>query len=357
MYQLPASKAILHMTKALDNKCSKPVKVALTIGIIGVSLLGIHAAANAQNLPGKGISVQPIQSPISEERFQTVIVNRALEKLGYNVKPIKEIDYASGFIAVANGDATYMAVDWVPLHNSFYARAGGDAKFYRKGTLVANSAQGYLIDKKTADKYHITNLGQLKDPKIAKLFDTNGDGKADLTGCTPGWGCEQTIEHQLDAYHLRQTVTHNQGNYAALMADTIARFKQGKPILYYTWTPYWVSGILRPGKEVVWLEVPFSSLPGAQGNEDTTLPNGKNYGFPLSTEHIAANKIFAEKNPAAAKLFAIMQIPIADISAENSVMRAGQSSNEDIDHHADAWIKAHQQTFDGWIKQAEAAAQ
>ena len=48
------------------------------------------------------------------------------------------------------------------------------------------AAQGYLIDKKTAEQYHIpASIDQLKDPQIVKLFDTNNDGKADLTGCTP----------------------------------------------------------------------------------------------------------------------------------------------------------------------------
>lgn len=63
-------------------------------------------------------------------------------------------------------------------------KAGGDKKFYREGVFVNGAAQGYLIDKKTADQYKITNIAQLKDPKIAKLFDTNGDGKADLTAVT-----------------------------------------------------------------------------------------------------------------------------------------------------------------------------
>ncbi|VEC81611.1 L-proline glycine betaine binding ABC transporter protein ProX (TC 3.A.1.12.1) [Raoultella ornithinolytica] len=105
--------------------------------------------------------------------------------------------------------------------------------FYREGVFVNGAAQGYLIDKKTAEQYHIKSIDQLKDPKIAKLFDTNGDGKADLTGCTPGWGCEAVINHQIDAYGLSKTVVHNQGNYAAMMADTIARFKEGKPVIYY----------------------------------------------------------------------------------------------------------------------------
>ncbi|MGC6745311.1 hypothetical protein ACP0HM_15040 [Escherichia coli] len=51
--------------------------------------------------------------------------------------------------------------------------------FYREGVFVNGAAQGYLIDKKTADQYknhqHRTT-GKIR--KIAKLFDTNGDGKS-----------------------------------------------------------------------------------------------------------------------------------------------------------------------------------
>jgi glycine betaine/proline transport system substrate-binding protein len=81
-------------------------------------------------------------------------------------------------------------------------------------------------------------MEQLQDPEIAALFDTDGDGKANLTGCNPGWGCELVIEHQLDEYGLRDTVQHDQGQYFALIADTITRYEQGEPILFYTWTPY-----------------------------------------------------------------------------------------------------------------------
>lgn len=331
------------------------IRRLLATSAIALGLTTAGAQAIAQELPGKGIKVQPIKSSIAEEAFQTLLVSRGLEKLGYDVQPIKEIEYATGFMAIANGDATFLATNWVPLHDDFYKNAGGDAKLYRKGTYVTNSAQGYLIDKKTATEHNITNIEQLKDPKIAKLFDTNGDGKADLTGCNPGWGCELAIEHHLDAYKLRGTVTHNQGSYSALIADTIARFKQGQPILYYTWTPYWVSGVLRPGQDVVWLEVPFSSLPGEQAKIDTKLPNGKNYGFPVNTQHIVANKAFADKNPAAAKLFELMKLPVADINAQNLRMRDGQNKQADIDRHVDGWIKAHQQLFDGWIAQARAA--
>jgi len=312
--------------------------------------------AQAQELPGKGVKVLPLKSSIAEETFQTLLVTKALEQLGYEVQAIKEVEYPTAHIALANGDATFMADHWNPLHADYYKNAGGDAKLYRQGVYSANAAQGYLIDRKTAEQYKITHIGQLKDPKIAQLFDSNGDGKADLTGCNPGWGCEAVIEHHLGAYGLRATVTHNQGSYAALMADTITRYRAGKPILYFTWTPYWVSNELKPGKDVVWLQVPFSSLPGEQKGLDTRLPNGKNYGFVVNNQQIVANKAWAEKNPAAAKLFAVMQLPVADINAQNHLMSQGQNQSADIERHVNGWIKAHQKTFDGWLDQARAAA-
>ncbi|MEZ9794638.1 glycine betaine/L-proline ABC transporter substrate-binding protein ProX, partial [Vibrio splendidus] len=224
------------------------------------------------------------------------------------------------------------------------------------GQYVSGAAQGYLIDKKTAEKYNITNIGQLTDPKIAKLFDADGDGKADLTGCNPGWGCEMVIEHQLSAFKLDDTVTHNQGNYAAIIADTISRYQKGESILYYTWTPYWVSGVLVPNEDVVWLEVPFSALPGERSNVDTTLSNGKNYGFEMNSMRIIANKEFAKNNPSAAKLFEIIKLNINDVSAQNMMMSKGKNSSADIEAHVNGWIKANQSTFDGWITEAKKAA-
>lgn len=311
---------------------------------------------SAADLPGEGITVQPLKSSIAEETFQTLLVMRAMEKLGYDVKPIKEIEYAAGHVAIANGDATFLATHWDPLHIDFFVNAGGGEKLYRDGIYSGNALQGYLIDKATAEKHGIDNIGQLKDPEIAKLFDANGDGKADLAGCNPGWGCEKVIEHQLDAFGLRDTVTHNQGSYSAIIADTITRHKKGEPVLYYTWTPYWVSGVLVPGRDVTWLQVPFSSLPGERADVDTTLPDGSNYGFQANNQRIIANLEFAKANPAAAKLFSIMQLSSNDISAQNLRMREGEKTAKDIERHVDSWIKANRKTFDGWVAEALKAA-
>ena len=358
------SKALQTMTSARFHPAQAAAQRRQMLLGTAAAALGLSQSASwaagrnlpGDALPGKGITVLPVKSALAEENFQTLLVMKALEQLGYTVKPWEELDYPLIHVAVANGDATFMANHWNPHHAEFYKQAGGDARLSRKGVYAAGAAQGYMIDKKTAEAHKITHLDQLKDPKLAALFDIDGDGKANLIGPNAGWGGEAVVAHQIKAFGLENTVSYTQGNYPALIADTLTRFKAGKPVLYYAWTPYWLSNVLRPGQEVVWLQVPRSSMPGVQAGTDTRLPNGRNYGFPLNNEYIVGNRIWVENNPAAGKLFEIMQIPINDISRQNQLLREGESKASDINRHADAWIKAHQKTFDGWIAQAKAAA-
>lgn len=340
--------------KILHTSLNFTLNRALTA--LGVTLALGAAPAVADELPGKGITVQPVKSTIAEETFQTLLVSRALEQLGYDVKPIQEVDYLPAHIAIANGDATFLADHWDPQHEDFYKQSGGDEKMWRDNSYSPDGAQGYLIDKKTADAYNITDISQLKDPKLAALFDHSGDGKADLVGCIPGWFCGEVIDHHIQSYGLSDTVQQVQGAYSALIADTITRYRAGESVLYYGWIPYWVSDVLVPGKDVIWLQVPFSALPGEGADLDTALPNGKNYGFAVNTQRIVANRAFIEAHPAARKLFSIMRLPVGDINAQNRAMHDGANKPADIEQHTDAWIRAHQRTFDDWIEQALAAA-
>ncbi|RWB65964.1 glycine betaine/L-proline ABC transporter substrate-binding protein ProX [Mesorhizobium sp.] len=305
-------------------------------------------------MPAIADQVKPAWSGATEELFQTFVVDEGLKEIGYDVADLTQVQVQLAHTAVANGDLTFYPVHWVPLHDTFWKASGGDEKLMSVGTLIKNSLQGYLIDKKTADATGIKYLEDLKDPEKAKLFDIDGNGKADLYGCEPGWGCERVIEHQLDAYGLRDTAEEKQGGYFAIIPDAIERIKAGKPTLYYTWTPLWVSAILRPGKEVVWLNVKNTSLPdGETGN--TVVEGLGNLGFPVNDQKIIVNTTWLKANPKAKKFFELVQIPIADVNAENQKVADGEKSNEQIMKHATDWIAAHRADWDKWIAEAKAA--
>jgi glycine betaine/proline transport system substrate-binding protein len=328
--------------------------IGLLIGtaLISQGLVWSAVGASAETLPGAGKSVQPISTGRADQNFQFFVVQIGLERLGYTIKPNLEAQYPPMHLAVGQGDGDYTAVHWDPLHESYYQNAGGDETLVRLGSMVEGAVQGYLIDKKTAEEYGISNLGQLTDPELAKVFDSDGDGKANLTGCNPGWGCELVIEHHLDAYELRDRVAHNQGEYFALMADTITRFREGSPILFYTWTPLWVTAVLKPGEDVVWLEVPFSSLPEVGREADTQLPDGRNLGFGVNTIRVLANREFIGENPAAERFFELAKVPIEDVNAVILRVHEGENSLSDARRHAEEWIDNHQAEFDGWVEEA-----
>lgn len=86
-------------------------------GLLALAFVASGAAAQAANdLPGKGVTVQPLKSSLAEEAFQTLLVMRGLEKLGYKVEPMKDLEPATEHLAIANGDATFMAHHWSLLH-------------------------------------------------------------------------------------------------------------------------------------------------------------------------------------------------------------------------------------------------
>lgn len=315
--------------------------------LLATSMLATPLLAN--DTPGAGVTVRPVIGLITEEYFQSRILFKALEDLGYTVADPLEVEIQSAHLAVGTGDADFYPIHWEKLQDAFFQESGGDDVLERVGPLVEGMAQGYLVDKKSYDA-GITNLEQFKDPEVAKKFDANGDGTADMAGCVPGWGCERVIEHHLTEYGLRDTITHNQGAYNAIMADTIARYETGEPIFYFTWTPYWVSGALVPGVDVEWLDVPYTSLP--DGVQAETTFNGKNLGFAVDAMYTLTTDKFIADNPAAAKLFEVARIDINDISAQNKKMADGEDSSEDIDRHVSEWIAAHQADYDGWLAAA-----
>jgi ABC-type proline/glycine betaine transport system substrate-binding protein len=265
---------------------------------------------------------------------------------------------------VAKGEVDLWVNGWFPLHETHLTHGAIRAAVEVIGFEVQGGAlQGYLVDKISAEALNITSLADFKRPEVIATFDPDGDGRANLIGCNVGWGCEQIIEHHLDAYGLREVIEHIQGDYGPLMLNTISQFENGAPIFFYTWTPNWTIGALIPGLDVVWIEVPFPSLPPEQRDlEGNTTIAGVGgcvntpcaLGFPPNDIRAVANKAFLEANPAIRTLLERVTIPLNDISDQNARLLIGEDDQEDIVRHAQEWIAIHQVEVDGWL--AEAAA-
>ena len=277
--------------------------------------------------------------------FQAEVYKQALEKMGYKVTEPKAMKPSVFYLAAAAGDLDLWVNGWFGTHDTYIKEAKGKVKAV--GNVMSKGGlQGYLIDKKSADKYGIKSVMDIK--KHAKQFDSNGDGKADMVACPPGWGCEKQITKHFAELGLGDFINPVQADYSASMADAIAKYKNGKSVLFYTWTPNWTVGALELGKDIVWIEVPYSET------KSVKVPNATkskiNMGFGADDIRPAANVDFLKANPKVEKMLKKASIPLADVAAQNMKMDAGEKSEKAIKKHANAWIKANQSTFDSWVK-------
>jgi len=320
----------------------------------------------SQDKPGKGIKVQPARATWNTGYFQEALVRFGLKELGYKVKGPKELSNPLFYQSLLLGDLDYWTNGWFPNHVSQMPE-GHEGKIETIGYVVkAGGLQGYLVSKKEVDKFGIKSLDDFKRPEVIKAFDSNDDGKADLTACPPGWGCEKNITHHFKVYGLDDYINPIKASYTASMADTLARFNAGEPAFFYTWAPNWTIGKLKPGKDVMWINVP-KIMPdeGQKAGEsrmtvsgiDGAVTDPLKAGFVVSDIQIVANSKFLADNPAAKQFFEVFTLPLSDINVQNTKMQDGENSAKDIDRHVQEWIEKNQATWDGWLNAARKAAQ
>jgi len=296
--------------------------------------------------------------------FQAEIAARLLDELGYEVDGPVTRDNETFYAGLGDGSVDLWLSGWLPLHQPLIdaltrQRAVPIGFEVREGAL-----QGYLVDRATAERLGIEDLGDLADPAIAAVFDGDGDGRADLIGCEDGWSCGAIVDHHLDAYGLAETVEQVRGDYGPLMEAAADRVDAGEPALFYTFTPNWTTGLLIPGQDVAWLPVPFPSLPDDLADQESRIEVGGVIGCSLDPCPLgfAPNDIRAiasvsllQDHPAIEALLAELTIPLDDISAQNASMIAGDDSASAIAEAAASWIEDNRAEVDRWIDAAAAA--
>jgi glycine betaine/proline transport system substrate-binding protein len=293
----------------------------------------------------------------SSGHMQAEIYAQLIGELGYTVTDpaAHTLNPYSFYPALDSGQYDLWANGWFPTHDIYLTAetAAGleyDRSIEAVGQQVQSGAlQGYMIDKATADSMGITSMNQLADASVAAVFDQDGDGLADLIGCNEGWGCATIIDNHITELGWGDNVEHVQATYGELMQGVQERVATGEPVLFYAWTPNWTYQALPPGDAVVWL-----TSPALEDDEGTTEVRGLtgcsdnpcNLGWPVNSIRAVANTEFLNNNPDIRRLLEQIQIPLADITAQNA------KTNPDAKTDAAAWITNNRALVDIWLTNA-----
>jgi glycine betaine/proline transport system substrate-binding protein len=290
------------------------------------------------------------------------IMTRGLKSLGYDVK-LSTMNMTLFFPAVAQGDVDISSDVNMPQREPAFKPISAQAAIVGTGTIRGDGVNGYLIDKKTALAHNITTLSQFQDPKIAALFGK--DGKADLISCDPGWSCARVVEYQIDKFGLKPTVREVRGKYEVLMAEAVAKVKSGQPVLFYAWSPSWVTKVLAPGVDVVWLPTPSDAMPPNMPSKGSSLVKGvegcAGGADPCRMAMASwnwvsvANKEFLSANPAVRALVEQVNFsPATWAHWEDTISKSG-GSPATVAKLTEEWMAANKPEFDKWVAAAAKA--
>ncbi len=300
--------------------------------------------------------------------MQAAIYQQLLEELGYEVTdPAEETHTAASFYpALARGSLDLWANGWFPLHDRFLERELATLQEVARpitpvGRQVRQGGvQGYLVDRSTAEELDVTSMDDFARDEVAAAFDHDGDGLADLLGCETGWGCRDTIDAHIEELDWGESVEQIVGSYPLHIELAERRVARSEPVLLYTWTPNWTVEVLRPGRDVLWLESP--ALPDEEDEVDAVedlegcaVEGPCHLGWVVNDIRAVANEEFLEANPPVRRLLERIEIPLEDIVAQNARMvRADEYTDAEVRRDAEAWIADHRPAVDRWLAAARA---
>ncbi len=339
-------------------------------------------------MPIEGTTITMARANWSTGYFQAQIHKQLLEELGYTVtEPSElELDPTLAYPAMAQGDFDFWVNSWYPIHDSLLASEMPDGSVVGDhieavGAQMAGGApQGFLITKSVADEYGITHLDQINDdPAITALFDTDGDGAAEIYGCPESWACDNVIDSQI-AFSGWDNIEQVQAiaGYDALFAESSAKVNAGEPAVVYTYAPSSYLNQLRPGDNVYWLaveDVIDDSNPTCirGGREHDQRPGQASLGpdkCPAAAESgvcqlgwrvndilVTANTEFLAANPAARALWEAVVLSPLEVTLAIVQQELGGGTEAEIAQLAADWIADNRDTVNGWLASARAAAE
>lgn len=341
--------------------------------------------------PGDGVSVTMARADWSTGYFQAQVYKQMLEELGYDVSEPSEAELGPSlaYLAMAEGDVDFWANSWYPGHNSWWepelpdGSTVGDHLEKVGAVFQGGGLQGFLVTKSVADEHNITHIDQINDdPAINALFDSDGDGVAEIYGCQESWTCDNIITAQI-AFSGWDNITQTIAGYDAMFAEATAKMDAGEAAVIYTWTPSAYITQIRPGDNAYWIAMENvlddSNPTGFDGGEEfdqrfyatgeevrLDIPADQcpaaavdgfcRLGWVPADIQVTANKDWLAANPAAATLLREAKLSVIDVSLANVEQAGGKDTEAEIAQLAADWIAANRGTVDAWLEAARAAA-
>jgi glycine betaine/proline transport system substrate-binding protein len=222
--------------------------------------------------------------------------------------------------------------------------------------------QGLFVPGYIQDQYGVKSVRDLADPKIAKLFDSDGNGKGEYWPGGPGWNSTNVEQVKAKSYGYDKYFEPNIVADSMLKAKLKADYRRKRGILFYFWTPEWIHAAydLRRLEEP-----PFDGYAMASKKDDPKYnPNGcfnmiqpkededwlakseVTCGWPDAKVYVAFSKSLTRRAPKVAQF--LRQVAFDPAVVNTWILQIGQEKREPAEV-AKEWVTNNADTVNRWL--------
>ena len=269
------------------------------------------------------------------------------DNLGLEVE-LRTGNNAVVFEAMDKNDMHVHPEVWLPnqanLHNK-YVKENKTVKMNANGIPAF---QGMCVTKHTADTHGVKSITDLTNPDIAKLFDTDGDGKGEIWIGASGWASTNVEKIRAKSYGYSETMNLKEMDETLALAEVDNAVAQKKPIVFFCYTPHHMFALheLIPLKEPAYDKAKWKVLQPTD-DPDWLAKSSAPVAWDLAYLHIHYSAKLEETNPAAAALLSKVKLDTDTVSAMTFALVVDK---QDPAAFAKKWVAENAKTVQGWLK-------
>ena len=270
-------------------------------------------------------------------------------------------------LAKGDGAADIVADMWtdhLPAQMKNYVLPGGK-QLILLNTKAYLGTEGIFVPTYVADM-GVKSITDLDKPEIAKLFDSDGNGKGEIWAGEVGWESTNQMQIRAKSYGFDKTMESTTVATAAFLAQLKDAIAQKKPIAFYYWTPEWIHAAFKLTK----LEEPAFdgyTTDDAKGSErykadgcytfyqpasrnDWLEASSIKCGQPPTRVNVAFSKALADRAPKIGAFLKNVAFKAEDVNAWILAMEVDKKDVKDV---AKAWVDANKDMIEKeWLKGA-----
>jgi len=236
---------------------------------------------------------------------------------------------------------------WLPNQESFTKKYVDGAGTVELSANSYDGKQGFCVSKIFSEANKVTAIFDLTRPEVARLMDSDGNGKGEIWIGAPGWASANVNQVKVRDYGLEsfmEPVRAEQSVMVATVGDSIAK---NKGYAFYCYAPHAIWFM----HDIVRLEEPAFDpakyvMIQPSDDPDWYVKSKVASEDALKKVQIAYSKSLKERSPAVAELLANIKLDTETVSGWAFEIAGKSREPAEV---IKEWVAANPERVDSWL--------